>query len=145
MAVPVKFFEDGRTEPRQKEPLIRVLSDPDQRRVCKRRDTGDKPFWFGRFRYHGNIGPQCHQGIDLAMQCHSTVPRNYTHRRCRITPDPMASESRPTVGFVMGVISDGAQAAVQHLCFGSMYRTRAGQVIGRGAFGELERLFLLRI
>ena len=33
----------------------------------KRGCSGDKPFWFGRFRYHSNIAPQRHQGIDLAM------------------------------------------------------------------------------
>ena len=35
MAVPVEFSEDGRTEPGQKQPPIRILADPDQRRIGK--------------------------------------------------------------------------------------------------------------
>ena len=76
MAVPAEL-EAGRAEPGQEEPLVRIPADPDEGRFGQRGSPVEKPSRLGRFGDHREVRAQRHQRIDLAMQRHRTVPRDY--------------------------------------------------------------------
>ena len=72
-------FEAGRTETGQQEPLVRIPADPDEGRFRQRGSPVEKPSRLGRFGDHGEVRAQRHQSVDLAMQRHRAVPRDYAH------------------------------------------------------------------